>query len=281
MLLSPAYSDTFEIMSGPPEHPGQLGRVGDYMDPADPRWSDIHSSPFLGVSHPYQTSPHGSVMLTTNSLADNAYIQARSSPALSHHSQEYPYIDETAVSQGLGITSPYQDFICGPPSSPSFNYQHLQQQQQPQQTMDFYNYSPSPFPVEQPSDKRPKRQVTSTTLPSQRNSPVRILPHPDGLQRLEHERRGGQMIDPHQLEPQKTRPLGRGRRDPQAEEEDAFVENLRAQNLSWKIVAEMFRERYGKNTSEARLQMRMLRRRKSAAAWQETDMNSETHKIKY
>jgi hypothetical protein len=38
-------------------------------------------------------------------------------------------------------------------------------------------------------------------------------------------------------------------------------------------VAEMFRERYGKNTSEARLQMRMLRRRKSAAAWQEADVS--------
>lgn len=115
--------------------------------------------------------------------------------------------------------------------------------------------------------------MTSNTLASQRNSPVRILPHPDGLQRLEHERRGGQIVDPNQPEPQKTRPAGRGRRDPQAEEEDAFVENLRAQNLSWKIVAEMFRERYGKNTSEARLQMRMLRRRKSAAAWQDADVS--------
>lgn len=43
MLLSPAYSDTFEVMSGPPEAPGHLSRAGDYMDPTDPRWSTLHS----------------------------------------------------------------------------------------------------------------------------------------------------------------------------------------------------------------------------------------------
>lgn len=213
-------------------------------------------------------------MLTPISLADSPYIQPRPSPGLSHHSQEYSYIDDTVVSQGLGITSSYHDYIPAPTSSPSFGYQHPQQQQH--QPMDFYNYGSShtsPYALEQPSSKRPKRQMTSNTLQSQRNSPVRILPHPDGLQRLEHERRGAQIVDGNQPEPQKARPAGRGRRDPQAEEEDSFVENLRAQNLSWKIVAEMFRERYGKNTSEARLQMRMLRRRKSAAAWQEADVS--------
>ncbi|KAI7968291.1 hypothetical protein EIK77_010461, partial [Talaromyces pinophilus] len=233
-------------------------------------------SPYLGVSHQYQSSQHGSTVLTPISLADSPYIQPRPSPGLSHHSQEYPYIDDTVVSQGLGITSSYHDYVPGPTSSPSYGYQHPHQQQQQHSTMDFYNYSSSnassPYALDQPSSKRPKRQMTSNTLASQRNSPVRILPHPDGLQRLEHERRGGQIVDQTQPEPQKTRPAGRGRRDPQAEEEDAFVENLRAQNLSWKIVAEMFRERYGKNTSEARLQMRMLRRRKSAAAWQDADV---------
>jgi hypothetical protein len=43
MLLSPAYSDTFEVMSGPPETPGHLTRAGNYMDPTDPRWSTLHS----------------------------------------------------------------------------------------------------------------------------------------------------------------------------------------------------------------------------------------------
>uniref|UniRef100_A0A093UY39 Myb-like domain-containing protein n=1 Tax=Talaromyces marneffei PM1 TaxID=1077442 RepID=A0A093UY39_TALMA len=256
------------------------------MDPTDPRWSTLHSSPYLGVSHQYQRTQHGTNVLTPISLADSPYMQPRPSPGLSHHSQEYPYIDDTVVSQGLGITSSYHDYIPAPSSSPSFGYQHPQhhEQQQQQQTMDFYNYGSThtgSYALELTSSKRPKRQMIPNTLSSQRNSPVRILPHPDGLQRLEHERRGGQIVDPNQQEPQKTRPAGRGRRDPQAEEEDAFVENLRAQNLSWKIVAEMFRERYGKNTSEARLQMRMLRRRKSAAAWQEADIQLLHKAYKY
>lgn len=223
-------------------------------------------------------------MLTPVSLADSPYIQSRPSPGLSHHSQEYPYIDDTVVSQGLGITSAYNDYIPAPTSSPNYDYQHLPQQQQqhqePQnQTIDFYNYgsshTSSPYALDQPSSERPKRQISSSTPASQRNSPVRILPHPDSLQRLGYERRGGQIIDPalpNQPESQRTRPAGRGRRDPKAEEEDDFVENLRAQNLSWKVVAEKFREHYGKDTSEARLQMRMLRRRKHAAAWQDTDV---------
>jgi hypothetical protein len=288
MLLSPA----FEVMSGPPESPGHLSRVRDDMVPTDPRWFTLYcvrstglivsisspwrvsiltdqrvsQSPYLGVYRQYQSSQQGSILLTPTSLADIPYIQYRPSPGVSHRSQEYPYIDDAVVPQGLGITSSYHNYIPAPTSSPNFGYQPSHHQQQYHQLMDFRNYGPShtssPCALGQPSSERPKRQMTSNILASQRNSPVRILPHPEGLQRLERERRGSQTVDPTKPQPQKSRPAGRDRRDPQAEEEDAFVENLRAQNLTWKVVAEMFRERYGKNTSEARIQMRMLRRRK-------------------
>lgn len=100
-----------------------------------------------------------------------------------------------------------------------------------------------------------------------------ILPHPEGLQRLQEERRQGQ-LEAQQRDPHRSRAAGRGRRNPQAEEEDVFVERLREQNLSWKIVAERFRERFNKDTSEARLQMRMLRRRKERSAmWDEDDVS--------
>lgn len=229
----------------------------------------------MGVSHSYTPAQHGSGVLTPVSLADNTHNYARASPVLSHHSQEFPYIDETGVHNELNIASAYPGLLPAPTSSPSFGYQ----QPQPHATMNVYSYgpghSPTSYPMRQPSHKRPRRQTGSDGTPPSRHSPVRILPHPDGLHRLEQERRhGGHVVDQHQPEPQKSRSSGRGRRDPQAEEEDLFVENLRAQNLSWKIVAEMFRERFGKNTSEARLQMRMLRRRKSAAAWQEADVST-------
>ncbi|OKL56482.1 hypothetical protein UA08_08363 [Talaromyces atroroseus] len=275
MLLSPVYSTAIQVMSGSPEeNPGHLGRVPHYIDPVDPRWTTVQSPPYMGVSHSYTPTHHGSDVLTPISLDDNTYLQARPSPVLSHHSQKFPYIGEAAASNGLGVTSPYQELLPAPTSSPSYCYQK-QDPQLHHATMDFYHYGPGHcqaiLPMKQSSLKRSRRRTDSDSTPP-RGSPVRILPHPEGLYRLEQERRqGSQVLDPYQPDASKGRSSGRGRRDPQAEEEDLFVENLRAQSLSWKIVAEMFRERFGKNTSEARLQMRMLRRRKSAAAWQEAD----------
>lgn len=224
------------------------------------------------------------MILTPISLAENPYLQARQSPALSQHSHEYPYhggVDENAaVQQGLGITSAYHE-LAPPASSPNYGYHQQHNPPHPhhhhhhRQSMEFGGYG-SEHGLDSPPLGQLKlgRQGTSgNTPPPLRSSPVTILPHPDGLQRLKEERRQGHVVESQHREPPRQRPSGRGRRDPQAEEEDAFVESLRAQNLSWKIVAEMFRERFGKTSTEARLQMRMLRRRKSAAAWQEADVS--------
>lgn len=208
-----------------------------------------------------------SAALTPVSLTDSSYYPAQPSPALSSHS-DYPYPaaeDHSPVNPGLGISSPYPPMI--PSSHPSYSYASGQ--------MEMGSYG-SDVHYRVSDTHRAKRMRTmrpSSGTPPARQSPVRILPHPDGLQRLEQERRQGQLSESPQRETQRPRPT-RGRRDPQAEEEDAYVESLRAQNLSWKVVAEMFRERFGKNSTEARLQMRMLRRRKSAAAWQEADVST-------
>jgi hypothetical protein len=179
------------------------------------------------------------------------------SVGLDDHSQGYLHNDTAP----RGITSPYHYYIL----ATSFGYQHPNQQLPQHQTMEFHNHgsshTSSPYALGQPSAKqikRPKQQMTSNTLAVQRNSPVRIQPHPDGLQRLERERREGQKIRPHR------NLKGLARRHPKAEEEDAFVEELRAECFSWKIVAEKFREQYGKDTSVERLQMRMTRRKGAA-----------------
>lgn len=73
----------------------------------------------------------------------------------------------------------------------------------------------------------------------------------------------------------RPRAPGRGRRDPQAETEDAFVEELRQQNYPWRLVRDMFCDRFQKDASEARLQMRLLRRRKERLArWDDDDVST-------
>ncbi|KKA25099.1 hypothetical protein T310_0873 [Rasamsonia emersonii CBS 393.64] len=253
-------------MSYPLGNSGQPERMENYLESVDPHWAGAETSPFVGeVSHPYTTAHGSAAALTPISVADSSFLPPRPSPVLSHHSQEYQYpaIDDSVARHGLGITTPYQgQFVQATPFE--FGY--------PPGAAEFGGYGSehgldSPQP---PRSKRPRRPTRTT--PPMRYSPVRILPHPAGLQRLEQERRQSQGNDSPQREPQRPRASGRGRRDPQAEEEDAYVESLRQQNLSWKVVAEMFRERFNKESTEARLQMRMLRRRKSAAAWHEADI---------
>ncbi|KAN0069544.1 hypothetical protein V8E54_012559 [Elaphomyces granulatus] len=238
----------------------QAGRIEDYMDH---HWPSIETSPFISVTHPYTTAHLPTAALTPISVPDSSFLAPRPSPAISHHSQEFQYqnIADSVSRHGLGITAPFpRDFLEASTSSfglfpgPEIDYSsgHIIESSPPQRS------------------RRPRRAPKGTQ--SARLSPVRILPHPDGVQRLEQERRQGLATESQHREPQRPRAAGRGRRDPQAEEEDAYVESLRKQNLSWKEVAGRFRERFNKDSTEARLQMRMLRRRKSSAPWHEADI---------
>ncbi|KAF3384239.1 hypothetical protein DPV78_012912 [Talaromyces pinophilus] len=56
------------------------------------------------------------------------------------------------------------------------------------------------------------------------------------------------------------------------EEENSFIQSLRAQNVPWKEISKLFFQRFGKSLSNASLQMRMLRRRKRASAWRDSDI---------
>ncbi|PYH84039.1 hypothetical protein BO82DRAFT_352432 [Aspergillus uvarum CBS 121591] len=220
--------------------------------------SESMQSPYGGINHPYTTTtafPTGSI-LTPISLPDSSF---RPSPVLSHHSQEFHYnISDTVPSQGLGITAPFPSNF---PRTVTAGLGHTLDQLE--YGLGEVDHSPRPPPA-----KRARRGPKQAATP--REAPVTILPNPEGLQRLEQERRQG-AADAHQQ--QRPRAPGRGRRDPQAEEEDAFVERLREQNLAWKVIREMFREKFHKDASEARLQMRMLRRRKERLArWDENDI---------
>ena len=199
-------------------------------------------------------------MLTPISLPDSAYTHTRTSPAVSHHSQEYTYpLDASVPPHGLGITVPFPtDFPQA--IAPGMSYvpdgmKYMDDESMPAR------------PVPQHRSSRPRR-ANKPPPPPVRGTPVSILPHPEGLQRLEEERR--------QSHGSNTQMQGSGRagRDQLAEDEGEFVERLREEGLSWKIITQMYRERFNKDTTEARLQMRRFRRRKEMAArWDENDVS--------
>ncbi|KAI9928874.1 hypothetical protein ASPWEDRAFT_24851 [Aspergillus wentii DTO 134E9] len=233
-----------------------------FYENLQPHWTGVDTSPFVAVSNPYCTGPYqpgAGAILTPISLPDSSFVQTRPSPVLSHHSQQdFQYnIRDSIPVHGLGITAPLpSDFPRTVTAGLNYGLEDLE--------YGMHTQSPQPPPA-----KRQRR--TSKPTPPVRDTPVSILPHPDGLQRLEQERRH----EPVEVPPPQQRPRapGRGRKDPQAEEEDTYVERLREQNFAWKAIREMFRERFHKDATEARLQMRMLRRRKERLArWDENDI---------
>ncbi|KAL4890779.1 hypothetical protein BDV59DRAFT_77105 [Aspergillus ambiguus] len=231
-------------------NPGQ--GMEEYYERMQSQWAGVDASQYGGINHPYTTAapfPPSSI-LTPMSLPDSSFTQARPSPVLSHHSQEYQYnVSDSLQPHGLGIATPYPGEL-------------------PQNLGAGYDYNQAAFSLPQPPPKRARR--SPNPMGGSREAPVSILPHPEGLQRLEQERRLSH-TETHLH--QRPRAPGRGRRDPQAEEEDAFVERLREQNLAWKVIREMFRETFHKDATEARLQMRLLRRRKERLArWDENDI---------
>ncbi|KAL2013032.1 hypothetical protein VTN00DRAFT_557 [Thermoascus crustaceus] len=253
-MLSPAQWDSVNAMSYPHGSSGHPHGMDDYVE--DTSWT-CEAPPFI---HPYSTGGyHSGTILTPSSLPDSSYADARPSPVLSHHSPDYQYqCIGDSVEHGLGISGPFPGSF---PTASGFGYSHGHD----------IDYGASQA-ISSPQPQRTRRGRRAA--PPIRETPVTILPHPEGLQRLQEERRQGQ-LEAQRRDPHRSRAVGRGRRNPQAEEEDVFVERLRQQNLSWKIVTERFRERFNKDTSEARLQMRMLRRRKERSAmWDEDDVSS-------
>ncbi|KAJ5661048.1 uncharacterized protein N7484_000420 [Penicillium longicatenatum] len=245
-----------------------------------PDWTGVETPEFQAYlgANAYCTEPIGpSALLTPVSLPDSSM---RPSPALSHHSEyapEYQYINNSIAPQGLGITAPFPtDF---PVSAPTLNTSYIyapDELQQLEYGLPTYTSSMSPQMHSQtqahiPAPRRKRRAPSqSRSHTPSRDTPINILPHPEGIERMERERLNPR--PPPQLYPRPRAP-GRGRRDPQAEAEDMFVEELREQNTAWKVVRELYRERFDKDASESRLQMRLKRRREQRNThWEDHDV---------
>lgn len=219
----------------------------------------------MGVNQQYCTEPLiPPSVLTPISLPDSSF---RPSPALSHHSQdyhaqEYQYSINESISapQGLGISAPFPSEFPRT-SAPNASYMYA-----PENTMMGMGQTPNMSP-QAPQPKRAKRN--SSQQPPR--EPISIAPNPEGMRQMERERMHGQ---PSPQLPPRPRAPGRGRRDPQAEDEDSFVETLRDQGVAWKVIREMFMQHFNKDATEARLQMRHLRRkRERVARWDESDVS--------
>ncbi|KAK9852501.1 hypothetical protein MYU51_008331 [Penicillium brevicompactum] len=234
---------------------------------APSHWSEADPSQFVGVNHPYCTEPHVPPnVLTPISLPDTSF---GTSPALTHP-EDYPKYQYSNIndaipgSQGLGISGPFPSEFPRT-SAPTSGYLYAPAPRSHQHGM---IQTPNQSPEGLISYPSARRQRSGSSL-RQQHVHTPILPNPEGVIRMEQDRQNPQPINM----PPKPRAPGRGRRDPQAEEEDGFVENLRNDNVAWKRVRELFQERFNKDASEARLQMRLLRRqRERTTRWDPADI---------
>ncbi|KOS42548.1 hypothetical protein ACN38_g6554 [Penicillium nordicum] len=246
--------------------------MSEYYEGIPAHWPTIPATPFIGVT----TSPYCTESLTSNnlltpvSLPDSSF---RTSPAISHHSQGYPtheyqysVNDPLSAPLGLGISAPFpSNFPQSSAPDPAYLYAP-----DPSGLQHGVTQSPSQSPQGPPPAKRAR--LPSSEAPSREqssNTPVSIAPNPEGVIRMQQDR---QHVQPTSHILPKIRAPGRGRRDPQGEDEDAFVEELRDRHTAWKVVRQEFQERFKKDASEARLQMRLHRRlRERMVRWEESD----------
>ncbi|CAG8888470.1 unnamed protein product [Penicillium egyptiacum] len=249
----------------------------EYYEGIPAHWPEIPATPFVGSYSPYCTeslAPNG--ILTPISLPDSSF---HASPAISYHGHgyhvheyhQYTINDPLSAPVGLGISAPFpSDYPRSSAPDPAYLYAP-----NPSGIQHGVGRTPSQSPQGPPPAKRarhPSSDASSREQPSNSpsNTPISIAPNPEGVLRMEQDRQHVQPT-PHILP--KIRAPGRGRRDPQAEEEDAFVEELRDRQTAWKVVREEFRERFDKDASEARLQMRLHRRlRERMVRWEESDI---------
>ncbi|KAJ5384871.1 hypothetical protein N7517_002782 [Penicillium concentricum] len=246
--------------------------MSEYYEGIPAHWPGIQATPYVGANSPYCTEPLApSSILTPISLPD--------SPTISHHShgygaQEYHYgmNDPMSAPLGLGISAPFpSDFPRS--SAPGSAYLYAPD---PSGIRHGMAQTPIQSPHGPPPAKRARHPSSDTPSREQAsNTPISIAPNPEGLLRMEQDRQHMQP-SPHILP--RVRAPGRGRRDPQAEDEDAFVEELRDRQTAWKVVRQEFRERFNKDASEARLQMRLHRRlRERMVRWEESDIKLLIH----
>ncbi|KAJ5185046.1 hypothetical protein N7491_007083 [Penicillium cf. griseofulvum] len=246
--------------------------MSEYYDGNPDNWPVIQvipPTPYVGSYSPYTEPLTPSTTLTPISLPDTSFGPG---PAISHHSQgystqgyQYGMNNHMSAPVGLGISVPFpSDYPLPLGPNPSFVYA-------PEPIRHTVAQAPSQSAQGPPPAKRarhPSSDIPSHDQPS--NTPVSIAPNPEGLLRMEQDRQHTQP-SPHILP--RIRAPGRGRRDPQAEEEDAFVEELRENQTAWKVVRQEFRKRFDKDASEARLQMRLHRRlRERMVRWEESDV---------
>lgn len=234
-------------------------------------WTGVNTPPYpyTDINQAYCSAPMAYPdTLTPVSLVDSS---VGPSPAISNrsqeiHTQDYRYVNDPIIQpQGLGISAPFPSEYPRTTAPNQINYAYAP---------DHSHYNLGQTPGASPIAPPPKRMKRTPSKTPSRDTPVNILPHPEGMERMERARENRNSQPPPPIMPPKPRASGRSRRDPQADEEDAFVENLREKGYAWKIVRDMFCAHFNKDVTEARLQMRLKRRKNQRNQWDDADVST-------
>ncbi|KAJ5804699.1 uncharacterized protein N7518_001002 [Penicillium psychrosexuale] len=248
--------------------------MGEYYEGMPADWPMMPATPYVGCYSPdfAETLAEPGMLMPLGVLESSFHP----GPEFGYHSQGY-YADEhqhiindpLSATVGLGISAPFPDnFPRSLAPSPDMyapdpsGVQHG--------VAEAPSQSPQGSPQGSPA-KRARHQSSDTSSSEQpSNAPINIAPNPEGVRRMEQDR---QDIQPSSHILRKPRAPGRGRRDPRAEYEDAFVEDLRDKKKAWKVVRLEFEEKFQKEASESRLQMRLHRRyRERKVRWANSDI---------
>ncbi|PGH17955.1 hypothetical protein AJ79_00854 [Helicocarpus griseus UAMH5409] len=234
----------------------------------EPEWVSPHSN-FSTSVNPYVTPAHTTASMPTPiSLADKPFLEPRQSPSQSHHDIPYREITDSTVHHGLGISGPSTTGYVQPGVF-TFDHPH-------RQTLD------NPFSPESQAGGFNPRPLNSATQPSasiarssQGRGHVNIAPNPDGLLKMQHERRTSQSGETTQRRRSGSsrKTSGQRSRPSQMDRENDTVRSLRTErNLPWREIVSYTNAEFGTNYSASCLQMRMTRMRQRAQQWSEDDI---------
>ncbi|KAK2793236.1 hypothetical protein FQN52_001884 [Onygenales sp. PD_12] len=237
-----------------------------------------HSS-FPSSANPYTTTTHTNGNIPTPiSLSDSTFLEPRPSPSQSHHSQEFHYHDITdaGTHHGLGITGTTSTYMQ--PGifafDPSPHRQTIDNPFQPSTQLGAYSprhnidASGRPSPWTSPAIPTPQ--------PSQTRGFPNIAPDPEGLRKLQRERRACQGTEATRRRSGSSRRNSGQRSKPsQMDKENEYILLLKEKyNLPWKTIVEKTNGEFGTTHTASCLQMRMTRLKQRAQQWSEDDIQA-------
>ncbi|EEH11048.1 conserved hypothetical protein [Histoplasma capsulatum G186AR] len=242
-------------------------RAPDINGYLEPEWVSPHSS-FPTSANPF-VHTNGS-MPTPISLSGTPVLEPGQSPSHSHHDLQYRDITDSPTHHGLGISGPTTTNYVQPGI---FTYDHPHR--------DALDNHFLPESQVAGFGLRALNGPTQSNTLSTRSNPgrghVNIAPNPDGLLKLQRDRKRNQGVDASQRRRSGSsrRNSGQRSRPSQMDRENEAVRSMRTErNLSWREIVMRINAEFRTNYSASCLQMRMTRMKHRAMQWPEEDVQA-------